>query len=226
MNNLIPFFETLRTTLEASWPMLTLFIAILVVMRLSQIIINKEKITFYKEFYDLLTIIYILLLYQMLLSTENASSGINIIPFREITRYEIGSTLFFYNVIGNIALFIPFGYFMSDKLKAKRTKHIIIISAIISLTAELIQYKIGRAFDIDDVLLNVTGAILGFMLYIDDVLLNATGSIIGFFAYAGIQQIKHHLPTTLQNKYFYNTLAIIIILMIIILFGSIWGIIL
>ena len=208
MNNLIPFFETLRTTLEASWPMLTLFIAILVVMRLSQIIINKEKITFYKEFYDLLTIIYILLLYQMLLSTENASSGINIIPFREITRYEIGSTLFFYNVIGNIALFIPFGYFMSDKLKAKRTKHIIIISAIISLTAELIQYKIGRAFDIDD------------------VLLNATGSIIGFFAYAGIQQIKHHLPTTLQNKYFYNTLAIIIILMIIILFGSIWGIIL
>lgn len=208
MTSLKPFFETLRTTLVASWPMLTLFIVILAVMRISQIIINKEKITFYKEFYDLLTIIYVLLLYQMLLSTENASSGINIIPFREITRYEIGSTLFFYNVIGNIALFIPFGYFMSDKLKAKKTTHIIIISTIISLTAELIQYKIGRAFDIDDVLLNVTGA------------------IIGYFGYTIIQQIKHKLPNALQNNIFYNMLAILVILIIIILFGSIWGIIL
>lgn len=208
MTSLKPFFETLRTTLVASWPMLTLFIVILAVMRISQIIINKEKITFYKEFYDLLTIIYVLLLYQMLLSTENASSGINIIPFREITRYEIGSTLFFYNVIGNIALFIPFGYFMSDKLKAKKTTHIIIISTIISLTAELIQYKIGRAFDIDDVLLNVTGA------------------IIGYFGYTTIQQIKHKLPNALQNNIFYNILAILVILIIIILFGSIWGIIL
>lgn len=208
MTSLKPFFETLRTTLVASWPMLTLFIVILAVMRISQIIINKEKITFYKEFYDLLTIIYVLLLYQMLLSTENASSGINIIPFREITRYEIGSTLFFYNVIGNIALFIPFGYFMSDKLKAKKTTHIIIISTIISLTAELIQYKIGRAFDIDDVLLNVTGA------------------IIGYFGYTIIQQIKHKLPNVLQNNIFYNILAILVILIIIILFGSIWGIIL
>ncbi len=208
MTSLKPFFETLRTTLVASWPMLTLFIVILAVMRISQIIINKEKITFYKEFYDLLTIIYILLLYQMLLSTENASSGINIIPFREITRYEIGSTLFLYNVIGNIALFIPFGYFMSDKLKAKKTTHIIIISTIISLTAELIQYKIGRAFDIDDILLNVTGA------------------IIGYFGYTIIQQIKHKLPNALQNNIFYNILAILVILIIIILFGSIWGIIL
>ena len=221
MTSLKPFFETLRTTLVASWPMLTLFIVILAVMRISQIIINKEilynlelsirnkeKVVFYKEFYDLLTIIYVLLLYQMLLSTENASSGINIIPFREITRYEIGSTLFFYNVIGNIALFIPFGYFMSDKLKAKKTTHIIIISTIISLTAELIQYKIGRAFDIDDVLLNVTGA------------------IIGYFGYTIIQQIKHKLPNALQNNIFYNILAILVILIIIILFGSIWGIIL
>lgn len=208
MNTLTPFFETLRKTLESSWPMLTLFVVILAVMKISQIIINKEKIVFYKEFYDLLMIIYILLLYQMLLSTENASSGINLIPFREITRYTIGSKLFFYNVIGNIALFIPFGYFVSDKIKAKKTHQIIIVSAIISLTAELIQYKIGRAFDIDDILLNVTGAIIGFIIYIS------------------IQEIKKHLPKILQNNIFYNILSILVILIIVIVFGSIWGIIL
>ena len=130
------------------------------------------------------------------------------VPFKEITRYQIGSKLFYYNVIGNIALFIPFGYFISDKLRAQKTSQIIYISAIISLTAELIQYKIGRAFDIDDVLLNVSGAIIGFMLYVS------------------IQAIKRHLPKTLQNNIFYNILAIIVLLLIVLVFGSIWGIIL
>lgn len=208
MSTLSPFFETLRTTLSNSWPMLTLFIVILAVLKISQIIMNKEKIIFYKEIYNLLMIIYILLLYQMLLSTENATSGVNMIPFKEITRYQIGSKLFYYNVIGNIALFIPFGYFISDKLRAQKTSQIIYISAIISLTAELIQYKIGRAFDIDDVLLNVAGAILGFMLYVS------------------IQAIKRHLPKTLQNNIFYNILAIVVLILIVLIFGSIWGIIL
>ena len=208
MTGLQPFFETLKTTLATAWPMLTLFVVILSVMKISQIIINKEKIVFYKEFYDLLMIIYVLLLYQMLLSTENASSGINLIPFKEITRYSIGSTLFLYNVIGNIALFIPFGFFVSNKLKAKKASHIIVVSAIISLTAELIQYKIGRAFDIDDILLNVTGAIVGFMVY------------------TSIQLIKRKLPSFLQNNIFYNILAILVIIIIVIIFGSMWGIIL
>lgn len=206
MSNLSPFFETMRTTLQNSWPMLTLFIVILVAMKLFQIILNKERIVFYKEFYNLLMIMYLLLLYQMLLSTENATSGINIIPFKEMTRYAIGSKLFFYNVIGNIVLFIPFGYFISDKLKAKKTTHIILISSIISLTAELIQYKIGRAFDIDDVILNVTGAIIGF---------------IGYFS---VQSIKKRLPKLLQNNIFYNILAIIILLVIALAICSIWGI--
>lgn len=208
MTGLQPFFETLKTTLATAWPMLTLFVVILSVMKISQIIINKEKIVFYKEIYDLLMIIYVLLLYQMLLSTENASSGINLIPFKEITRYSIGSTLFLYNVIGNIALFIPFGFFVSNKLKAKKASHIIVVSAIISLTAELIQYKIGRAFDIDDILLNVTGAIVGFMVY------------------TSIQLIKRKLPSFLQNNIFYNILAILVIIIIVIIFGSMWGIIL
>lgn len=206
MTGLQPFFETLKNTLTTAWPMLSLFVVILSVMKISQIIINKEKIVFYKEFYDLLMIIYILLLYQMLLSTENASSGINLIPFKEITRYSIASTLFLYNVIGNIALFIPFGYFVSEKLKAKKTLHIIIVASIISLTAELIQYKIGRAFDIDDILLNVTGAIIGYIFY------------------TSIQIIKRKLPKFLQNNIFYNILSVIVFLILILLFGSMWGI--
>lgn len=206
MKNLSPFYDTFYWAIKNTWPMLTLFIVILTVLKATHVIINKEKMILYKEFYNLLAIIYILLLYFLLLSTENASSGINFIPFREMTRYSIGSKSFFYNVIGNIVLFVPFGYFVSDYLKAKKTSHILIVSILISLTAELIQYKIVRAFDVDDIILNVVGAIIGFMCYI---------SVIA---------IKHHLPKFLQNNIFYNLLAIIVFIAILVLFGSIWGV--
>lgn len=206
MNNLTPFYDTFYNAVNASWPMLTLFVVIIVAIRLSYIIINKEKIVVYKEFYGLIAILYFMLLYYLLLSTENASHGVNFIPFREISRYTIGSKLFVYNVIGNIVLFIPFGYFVSDYLKAKRTFHILFISILISLTAELIQYKIGRAFDVDDIILNVVGAIIGFMIYIS------------------FQAIKNHLPKALQSNWFYNLLAILVLIGLIVLFGSIWGV--
>ncbi len=185
--------------------MLTLFVVIIVVLRMTRVFINNDRFVFYKEFYNLLFIIYILLLYYLLLSTENASSGINITPFKEMTRYTIGSKAFFYNVIGNIVLFIPFGYFVSDYLKAKKLPHIFIVTILISLTAELIQYKIGRAFDIDDIILNFIGSIFGFMVYIS------------------IKSIKAHLPDFLQNNFFYNLIAVIIIIIMIFMFGSIWG---
>lgn len=205
MNNLSPFYETFYSAINNTWPMLTLFAVILITLKLSRVFINKDKFIFYKEFYNLLFIIYILLLYHLLLSTENASSGMNLIPFREMTRYSLGSKAFFYNVIGNIVLFIPFGYFVSDYLKAKEIHHILLVSILISLTAELIQFKIGRAFDIDDIILNVLGAIMGFMVYIS------------------VRAVKNHLPDFLRNNIFYNFLAIIVIIILIVLFGNIWG---
>lgn len=205
MGNLSPFYETFYKAINNTWPMLTLFIVIITVLKLTRVFINNEKFIFYKEFYNLLFIVYILLLYHLLLSTENAASGMNFIPFKEMTRYSIGSRAFFYNVIGNIVLFIPFGYFVSDFLKAKQTHQILLVSIIISLTAELIQFKIGRAFDVDDIILNVVGAIIGFMCYIS------------------VRAIKHHLPRILQNNVFYNIIAIIIIVIMIFMFGSIWG---
>lgn len=205
MKNLSPFYETFYAAINSTWPMLTLFAVILITLKLSRVFINKDKFIFYKEFYNLLFIIYNLLLYHLLLSTENAASGMNLVPFREMTRYSIGSKAFFYNVIGNIALFIPFGYFVSDYLKAKEIHHILLVSILISLTAELIQFKIGRAFDIDDIILNVLGSIIGFMVYIS------------------VRAVKNHLPDFLQNNIFYNLLAILVIIVLIVLFGNIWG---
>lgn len=205
MRQLVPVYDTLYETLLSTWPMITLFVAIMAILRISRIIINHEKFVFYREFYNLLFIIYLLLLYYLLLSTDNASSGLNLTPFKEITRYQLFSTQFFYNVIGNIVLFLPFGFFVSDFIKAKKTYQILIVSTLISLTAELIQFKIGRAFDIDDIILNVIGA------------------TIGFLCYKGLRNIKRKLPKVLKNNIFYNILAIIVLIVMILVFAKIWG---
>ena len=205
MNNLSPFYETFMNALHAIWPMLLLFVVILIVVRFARIIINKEKFTFYKDFYSLIFILYMLALYYMLLSTDNANAyGSNLIPFKEMTRYSIGSKAFFYNVIGNILLFVPFGYFVSNYIQAKKTHQIALISIITSLTAELIQYKIGRAFDVDDIILNLIGALIGFLFF------------------AGIQSIKTKLSKVFQTELFYNILAILIMIIIIVVFCFAW----
>lgn len=206
MNGISSFYDTFSYAIKNCWPMLALFVTIIVILRLTKLITRHDRFIFYKEFFQLLAILYFLLLYYLLLTTEGASSGFNIVPFREMTRYTLGSRAFFYNVIGNIVLFIPFGFIISWYLNSKKTSQIIIISAIISLTAESIQFNIGRAFDIDDIILNVIGSIIGFTIYL-------------FF-----KSIKRNLPNFLKNNIFYNLFALIVLVLLTLLFASIWGI--
>ncbi len=204
MENLSPFYDTLKWAFEETWPMLILFIIILVVTRVTYIIINKKEIVLYRDILSLISISYILLLYFLLLSTEFASSGINFIPFREMTRYEIASKAFFYNVIGNIAVFIPFGFIVADFVKAKKIRHVIIPCIIVSLSVEIIQLFIGRAFDVDDVILNTLGGLLGFIIYI---------SLYG---------LREKLPGFLKKNWFYNIISVIMLVALGILISSLW----
>ena len=66
-------------------------------------------------------IIYILCLFQIVTVQDTVYwSTNNFIPFKEIFRYEFGSKVFIHNIIGNIILFIPFGFFVSSILKTKK----------------------------------------------------------------------------------------------------------
>ncbi len=198
--------DTLTDAIKNVWPMLVIFVIVLVTIRISYIWINHEKFVFHREFMNLAFIIYILLLYQLLTSTEmNTVGGLNLIPFTEIFRYKIGSQLFIYNVIGNILVFIPFGYFVSEYVKASKVSHILLISLITSLTVELVQLQIGRSFDVDDIILNVAGSVLGFLLYI------------------GLSAIKKHLPRFFQRDLVYNILCILLFLIVLVYFAKIIG---
>lgn len=199
--------QTVQNAISSTWPMLVIFVVILSTIRITYLSIHKEKFIFYKEFLNLIFIIYVLLLYQLLTNVEtNTSGGYNLIPFTEITRYEVGSKLFMYNVIGNIVIFIPFGYFVSGYIKASKVSHILAVSVISSLTVEVVQLQIGRSFDIDDIILNVCGAIIGFLLYI------------------GLCAIKKHLPRFLQRDFVYNIVCIVLTILIVLYFLKIMGI--
>lgn len=191
--------EIITTSVNNMWPMLTIFLVVIACVRIAAIKSNNEKLVFYKEFSNLLFIIYILLLYELLTRSElNHNSGFNLAPFTEMFRYPIGSKGFYFNVVGNIVMFIPFGYFISTYIKPKKMLPILLVSVISSTTVEFVQSCIGRSFDVDDILLNAVGALIGFLLYVS------------------FNAIKKFLPGIFQNELFYNIISILVLILMVI----------
>ncbi|WP_456270956.1 VanZ family protein [Bacillus sp. AK031] len=97
----------------------------------------------------------------------------NFIPFKTISEYIIGIDRYnfdtwFNNTLGNVLLFFPLGFLlplMSSNLTT--LKSVLGISFMLSTFIEVIQYaaKLG-VLDIDDILLNLFGATLGFIIYL------------------------------------------------------------
>jgi glycopeptide antibiotics resistance protein len=104
----------------------------------------------------------------------------NVIPFQTIKQYIVNRNYFdlntwVKNLFGNIVLFIPLGVF-GPLLNVKLLKPSFFLEYAISLLfcVELIQLftKIG-SFDIDDIILNTVGALIG-LLFTSIVLGNKT----------------------------------------------------
>ena len=100
------------------------------------------------------------------------SSYINLIPIIGLFKYDLYSLV--RQVVGNIVLFIPLGFLLpivSGKCKGVGT--IIKYSFIASLFIEALQLIISifvvkapiRVFDINDLILNTLGAVVGYILY-------------------------------------------------------------
>lgn len=68
--------------------------------------------------------------------------------------------------VPNIMLFIPIGFFIPVVLRNKRKLYkTLAISFVITFGVECFQYFIGRSSDIDDIITNLTGAIIGYSLF-------------------------------------------------------------
>lgn len=194
------FFEVLNTT----WPTLVIFLTIIILLRVFTILNTSKKFILHEEILLLLFITYILFLFELVTSRDVYMNGTNLVPFREMFRYPVGSENFNRQVVGNILLFMPFGFFATYYTNIKKISSISFMSILVSLTIEVVQKYIGRSFDVDDIILNVVGGILGFLVYI------------------GLDAIRKKLPSIFQKDGFYNFLSILLVIIICLyLFGII-----
>lgn len=130
--------------------------------------------------YFLLLIKVILFKYPMAIETLKEGNmdmfkkrifyGSNFIPFKTIIEYlrvDLTFRISISNIVGNIIAFMPLGFLLPFlKNNVKSLKKIFKVSFITSLTFEIIQLITGLgSLDVDDIILNVLGGVIGFGLY-------------------------------------------------------------
>ncbi len=126
---------------------------------------------------------YMLLLLYFLFFSEEYGRTVhytdyqyNFTLFRELSRYikyreVVGMDYFLINVVGNVVVFMPFGFFVPSLSKKKQRSVLafFLITALgflFSLAVETVQLvtKVG-CFDVDDLMLNTIGVALGYICY-------------------------------------------------------------
>lgn len=135
-----------------------------------------------KEIFRIIAILvflaYLLLLAYLLFfsstygRTEEMGYRYNLEPFLEIMRGikyidRVGPYYVFVNIGGNIAAFMPFGFLLPLISERKQTGlKVLLKTFLLSFSAEIIQLitRTG-AFDVDDLILNTIGGILGYACF-------------------------------------------------------------
>lgn len=116
----------------------------------------------------------IVLIYEVFFDSAyrfDGYSSYNLMPFETIramlSNYSHVPDVAIINLAGNILAFIPLGLLVPIILRSfENIRRIFLLGVGTSLTIELIQFifRVG-AFDIDDILLNAAGAIVGYSFY-------------------------------------------------------------
>ena len=84
-------------------------------------------------------------------------------PFEEISRaLNRKSYWLLFMLLGNIIMFMPLGFFPALLWRRWRWWKSLLAGFCTSSAIEFIQFFIGRSTDIDDIILNTTGALTGF----------------------------------------------------------------
>lgn len=86
---------------------------------------------------------------------------VNLTPFRTLAP-DFDSLFIF---AGNIAMFVPFGFLAALLWRGWSWKRALPAGLAITLFVECCQLFVGRAFDVDDLMLNTLGVLCGYWLW-------------------------------------------------------------
>ena len=138
---------------------------------------NKKKRRFTA---GLLFLLYFIVLFYFLFFSEKMERTYserayhyNLVPFKEISRFftyrkVLGTEAVLLNIVGNVAAFVPFGIFLPIfSVRCKKMWRTVFYSFELSLLVEVLQLvsRVG-SFDVDDLILNTVGGLIGFLLYL------------------------------------------------------------
>lgn len=121
----------------------------------------------------LVLLVYFLFFAESMGRTQMQSEySYNLELFKEIKRFyiyrkQLGMGAVVLNLFGNVAAFVPCGFFLPIiSRRSRKWYNTLLISFLFSLSVEIIQLvsKVG-SFDVDDMLLNTLGGVIGFVLY-------------------------------------------------------------
>jgi glycopeptide antibiotics resistance protein len=107
----------------------------------------------------------------MMLKMGGTETGeANLIPFKTIIPYLLGHKgllIAGINIAGNIVLLIPFGFLVPLVFRGMTWKHALALAVAFPLFVEVSQVLLGLGiFDIDDVILNGIGVVLGYGVFV------------------------------------------------------------
>lgn len=107
--------------------------------------------------------------WQLNFNFNRPLSDANFVFMKETLKLTKAASLldFFYNSLGNILWFIPFGFLFPIVIMQKHCFRITFLTGLIfSITIETMQFVLATGVsDIDDVFFNVCGAIVGYGIY-------------------------------------------------------------
>lgn len=97
-----------------------------------------------------------------------AIKRLNLVPLHwQKEAWEIGTEKMVTQIVANILMFVPFGFLLPIVFQKLR-RGINTLSCILFATfsIELFQYFIGRSADIDDLIQNFIGGVIGYLFFI------------------------------------------------------------
>lgn len=108
----------------------------------------------------ILLLLYLTLFDNMIMAS--GAGGINLIPFADLA-FPL-NTMQWYSILSNVALFVPFGFLFNTICKQSFWMPVLFGLAA-SIVIEIAQIFVGRTCDINDVIFNLSGALIGVSTY-------------------------------------------------------------
>lgn len=154
-------------------PSMLVSVPILIVTEIIKIIL-KKKINIIQLALEYIFIVYIIavmfLTTNMTLFTEGIPQYFmtpNLIPLVDtFNSINHGGAQMIEQIIYNVAMLLPFGFLLPLVIKIEWSGlKVFVVSVVFVVFIEILEYFSGRYADIDDLIFNCIGAMLGYLIY-------------------------------------------------------------